>query len=71
MLREGLEKPWMPTGACPRALDPGVGMTKTVGRRVTVNAGWYETHGILFWWNILEHMAKSCNCRVAGCSGNE
>jgi hypothetical protein len=43
MLRESLEKPWMPTGACPRALDPGVGMTKTVGRRVTVNAGWYYT----------------------------
>jgi hypothetical protein len=42
MPRESLEKPWMPTGACPRALDPGVGMTKTVGRRVTVNAGWYK-----------------------------
>jgi hypothetical protein len=35
MPRESLEKPWMPTF---------VGMTKTVGRRVTVNAGWYYTN---------------------------
>jgi hypothetical protein len=31
-----MEKPWMPTF---------VGMTKTVGRRVAVNAGWYNSGG--------------------------
>jgi hypothetical protein len=32
-----LEKPWMPTS---------VGMTTTVGRIVTVNAGWYKFGGM-------------------------